>query len=164
MAVIKIKRGSVVPSTSSLESYELAYNNTYKQLYFDDGGAIRKIGSALWRRLVTRSSATTITISASNLSYGKTLVVVLEKYYSGYVEIGQIFIPYKYVYGSTSNSESSNSYEYTTSGRKHTLVWSDLSGYTFTGYLTVTKLADGAITISFSSSSTYKNIYLLSNI
>ena len=165
MPVIKIKRGTRIPSTSNLQAYELGFNTSVKQLFINDGSTIRQIGSPLWRRLVSRSSLTTITISASNLLYGKTIVVVLEKYYSStYVEIGQIFIPYKYVYGATSNSETENSYEFTASGRKHALVWCDLVGYTYNGFLTVTKLTDGSMTITFSSASTYKNIYLLSNI
>lgn len=44
MTVIKIKRGSGIPTTSALSSYELGYSTTLSNLYINNGGSITRIG------------------------------------------------------------------------------------------------------------------------
>ena len=42
--IIKIKRGSSVPSSSDLEHYELGYRTGTTELYINDGGTYRQLG------------------------------------------------------------------------------------------------------------------------
>ena len=71
--IIKIKRGSSVPSSSDLQHYELGYRTGTTELYINDGGTYRQLGggattSGSNNQLLTDDGSGSIT-SESNLTF-----------------------------------------------------------------------------------------------
>jgi hypothetical protein len=86
--IIKIKRGSGEPGTSDLAYYELGYRTGTEELYINDGGTIRQVGSGSSgggavdsianfadNRLLTASDADSINGEANLLFSGSTLEI-----------------------------------------------------------------------------------------
>jgi len=78
--IIKIKRGSSVPSSSDLEHYELGYRTGTTELYINDGGTYRQLGggattSGSNNQLLTDDGSGGITSEGSLLFSGSTLEI-----------------------------------------------------------------------------------------
>ena len=124
MSVIKVRRGSSIPTTANAQSYELSYNKSSNQLYVHDGTSIVRLAGKAWRRMTNRQ-ANVSSMSSSYLDDAKSIMIVLEKDFGILFKIGQIIIPNKIIVGNTSNTEINNSNDYLYGDGYYSLIWAN---------------------------------------
>ena len=124
MSVIKIRRGSVIPTTANTQSYELSYNKSSNQLYVHDGTSIVRVAGKTWRRMTSRQ-ANVASMSSLYLDDAKSIMIVFEKDFGVLFKIGQIIIPNKIIVGNTSNTEVNNSNDFLYGDGYYSLIWAN---------------------------------------
>lgn len=124
MSVVKIRRGSAIPTTSNTQPYELSYNKSSNQLYVHDGTSIVRVAGKAWRRMTNRQ-ANVSSMSSSYLEEAKSIMIVFEKDFGILFKIGQIIIPNKIIVGNTSNTEINNPGDYFYGDGYYSLIWAN---------------------------------------
>lgn len=124
MSVIKIRRGSVIPTTSNTQAYELSYNKSTNQLYVHDGTSIVRVAGKSWRRMTNRQLNTS-SMSSTYLNDARSTLIVFEKNFGIPIKIGQIIIPNKIIVGNTSNTEVNNPNDYAYGDGYYSLIWAN---------------------------------------
>ena len=124
MSVIKIRRGSAIPTTANTQSYELSYNKNSNQLYVHDGTSIVRVAGKAWRRMTSRQTNVS-SMSSSYLDDAKSIMIVFEKDFGVLFKIGQIIIPNKIIVGNTSNTEVNNPGDFFYGDGYYSLIWAN---------------------------------------
>lgn len=70
---IQIRRGSGVPTTSALNSYELGFSTTVGNLYINDGTSIVRVGGSFEVTGTLTAGSTSLTLSDARITSNSTI-------------------------------------------------------------------------------------------
>jgi hypothetical protein len=124
VSVIKLRRGTSIPTTSNTQPYELGYNKSSNQMYIHDGTSIVRMAGKAWRRVTNRQTKYS-SMPSSYLEDAKSIMIVFEKDFGIDFKIGQIIIPNKIIIGNSSNTEIDNPNDYKYGDGYHSLIWAN---------------------------------------